>query len=231
MKKTTNHTQITRSLYTPQLEKDACGTGLIANLNGDKSHQLVLDALSMLSCMEHRGAIGADPKSGDGAGILLQNPHDFFEKKCRELGIELPEFGKYGVGMLFFPKDKNLREQCRILFNDYIDESGFELLGYRKVPVDHDVIGDIPRSVEPKIEQVFVKPKEDLEPVDAQRSKTKYSLRATAGPRKTVRRVQRARRIHTPPMSTCSSCLPSSLTATAIITARLTIRPPSRTFT
>lgn len=158
-----------KSLYIPQLEKDSCGTGLIANLNGNKSHQLVLDALSMLSCMEHRGAIGADPKSGDGAGILLQNPHEFFVKKCRELGIDLPEFGNYGVGMLFFPRNKNLRDQCRILFNDYIDESGFELLGYRKVPVDHDVIGDIPRSVEPRIEQVFVKPKEQLDPVALER--------------------------------------------------------------
>lgn len=168
-----------QSLYIPQLEKDSCGTGLIANLNGDKSHQLVLDALSMLSCMEHRGAIGADPKSGDGAGILLQNPHEFFVKKCRELGIDLPEYGNYGVGMLFFPKSKNLRDQCRVLFNDYIDESGFELLGYRKVPVDHDVIGDIPRSVEPRIEQVFVKPKEKLDPETLERRL--YVLRKFTG--------------------------------------------------
>ena len=168
-----------KSLYTPQLEKDSCGTGLIANLSGDKTHQLVLDALSMLSAMEHRGAIGADPKSGDGAGILLQNPHDFFVKKCRELGIDLPEYGDYGVGMLFFPKSKTLRDQCRVLFNDYIDEAGFELLGYRKVPVDHDVIGDIPRSVEPRIEQVFVKPKEKLDPVTLERRL--YVLRKYTG--------------------------------------------------
>lgn len=173
------NTSYAHSLYTPQLEKDSCGTGLIANLNGQKSHQLVLDALSMLSCMEHRGAIGADPKSGDGAGILLQNPHTFFVKKCREKGVELPEFGKYGVGMLFFPRDKNLRDQCRILFNDYIDESGFELLGYRKVPVDHDVIGEVPRSVEPRIEQVFVKPKTDMEPADLERRL--YILRKFTG--------------------------------------------------
>ena len=179
MKNTMQIPNPNKSLYTPQLEKDSCGTGLIANLNGEKSHKLVLDALSMLSCMEHRGAIGADPKSGDGAGILLQNPHDFFVKKCRELGIDLPDFGDYGVGMLFFPKDKNLRDQCRILFNDYIDESGFELLGYRKVPVDHDVIGAMPRSVEPRIEQVFVKPKEKLDPVTLERRL--YVLRKFTG--------------------------------------------------
>ena len=179
MKNTMQIPNPNKSLYTPQLEKDSCGTGLIANLNGEKSHKLVLDALSMLSCMEHRGAIGADPKSGDGAGILLQNPHDFFVKKCRELGIDLPDFGDYGVGMLFFPKDKNLRDQCRILFNDYIDESGFELLGYRKVPVDHDVIGAMPRSVEPRIEQVFVKPKEKLDPATLERRL--YVLRKFTG--------------------------------------------------
>src|SRR5690606_41508197 len=97
MKNTMQIPNPNKSLYTPQPETETCGTGLNANLNGEKSHKLVLDALSMLSCMEHRGAIGADPKSGDGAGILLQNPHDFFVKKCRELGIDLPDFGDYGV--------------------------------------------------------------------------------------------------------------------------------------
>ncbi|GAA5220963.1 glutamate synthase large subunit [Membranihabitans marinus] len=161
--------QAENGLYRSQLEKDSCGAGLIANLRGNKTHQLVLDALFMLSNMEHRGAIGADPNSGDGAGILLQNPHTFFKKKCKELSIDLPEFGKYGVGMLFFPRDKSLREQCRVLFNDYIDEAGFELLGYRKVPVDNEILGVSSKSVEPKIEQVFVKPKEDVDPKTLER--------------------------------------------------------------
>ncbi|MEL6923741.1 MAG: glutamate synthase subunit alpha, partial [Bacteroidota bacterium] len=152
-----------QGLYVPQMESDACGTGLIANLNGLRSHKIVEDALSMLQNMEHRGACGCEPNTGDGAGILTQIPHEFFEKKCREMGFELPGFGDYGVGMVFFPNDRNLRSQCRFLFNDYVDELGFELLGYRKVPTDNEDLGDSAVSVEPRMEQVFVKPKEKMD--------------------------------------------------------------------
>ncbi len=152
-----------RGLYVPSLEKDACGTGLIANLNGNKTHKLIDDALKMLANMEHRGACGCEPNTGDGAGILIQTPHEFFVRKCRAAGFELPDFGEYGVGMVFFPKDKNLMTQCRVLFNDYIDEQGFELLGYRKVPTDNEGLGASAVAVEPRIEQVFVKPKEALD--------------------------------------------------------------------
>jgi len=153
-----------KGLYVPSLEKDSCGTGLIANLNGVKSHKLIDDALTMLAKMHHRGACGCEENTGDGAGILIQTPHDFFKKKCREAGFEIPDFGEYGVGMVFFPKDKNLMSQCRVLFNDYIDEQGFELLGYRKVPTDNEDLGATAISTEPRIEQVFVKPKTALEP-------------------------------------------------------------------
>ena len=158
-----------KGLYIPQLEKDSCGTGLIANLNGEKSHQLVEDALIMLQNMEHRGACGCEPNTGDGAGILIQTPHDFFVKKCQELGFNLPEFAKYGVGVIFFPKDKSLRNQCRVLLNDYIDEMGFELLGYRKIPTDNEELGESAVTSEPRMEQVFLKPIEDLDPKDLER--------------------------------------------------------------
>ena len=154
----------TKGLYTPSLEKDACGIGLIANLDGKKSHQLIEDALHMLSNMEHRGACGCEPNTGDGAGILLQIPHEFFQKKGSEICFELPEFGSYGVGMVFFPNDRTLRTQCRFLFNDYIDELGFEVLGYRKVPTDNEELGETAVSAEPRMEQVFVKPKDKLDP-------------------------------------------------------------------
>ena len=150
-------------LHVPSLEKDSCGTGLIANLNGVKSHKIIDDALTMLHKMEHRGACGCEPNTGDGAGILIQTPHEFFAKKCREAGFDLPDFGCYGVGMVFFPKERNLMSQCRVLFNDYIDEQGFELLGYRKVPVDSEGLGETAISVEPRIEQVFVRPKTELD--------------------------------------------------------------------
>lgn len=153
-----------KGLYVPELEKDSCGTGLIANLNGIKSHKVIEDALTMLTNMEHRGACGCEPNTGDGAGILIQTPHAFFAKKCKEQGFELPEFGKYGVGVVFFPADRNLRRQCRVLFDDYIDELGFDLLGYRKIPTDHEELGESAVSVEPRMEQVFVAPKEPMEP-------------------------------------------------------------------
>ena len=151
-------------LYVPELEKDSCGTGLIANLDGVKTHQLVEDALLMLTNMEHRGACGCEPNTGDGAGILIQTPHEFFEKKCKEQGFDLPAFGEYGVGVAFFPADRNLRRQCRVLFDDYIDELGFELLGYRKIPTDNEELGESAVSVEPRMEQVFVRPTEKLDP-------------------------------------------------------------------
>ena len=153
-----------RSLYVPQAESDACGTGFIANLDGQKSHLLIDHALTMLENMEHRGACGFEENTGDGAGMTIQLPHDFFVAKTTDLGFKIPAFGKYGVGMIFFPKNKKLREESRVLFNDYIDELGFELLGYRVVPTDNSMLGDSAKSVEPHIEQVFIKPKNpDLE--------------------------------------------------------------------
>ena len=154
---------ISKGLYTPQLESDACGTGLIANLKGNKSHELIDQALQMLENMEHRGACGCEPNTGDGAGILIQIPHLFFQHKAKELGFILPDAGLYGVGMIFFPTDRVLREQCRVLLNDYIDECDFELIGYRDVPTQNESLGDSALKVEPKIEQVFVKPKSPLD--------------------------------------------------------------------
>jgi glutamate synthase (NADPH/NADH) large chain len=155
--------QRNQGLYVPELEKDSCGTGLIANLNGNKTHQLVEDALLMLTNMEHRGACGCEPNTGDGAGILIQTPHEFFQEECSKLGFELPEFGKYGVGVVLFPDDPNLRRQCRFLFNDYVDELGFELLGYREIPKNNDGLGKSALSVEPHMEQVFILPKKPLD--------------------------------------------------------------------
>ncbi len=153
----------TKGLYTPELESDACGTGLIANLSGEPKHEVVADALTMLTNMEHRGACGCEPNSGDGAGILVQVPDAFFRKECANEGFELPPFGEYGVGVIFFPSDRQLREQCRVLFDDYVDELGLELLGYRRVPTMNDEVGPTSKSVEPRMEQVFVQPKEPLE--------------------------------------------------------------------
>src|ERR1700688_154146 len=97
-------------LYDPGLEKDSCGVGFIANIKGMKSHQIVRDALNILCNLEHRGAVGADPRAGDGAGILVQIPHAFFERKAAEIGFKLPEPGAYAVGALFMPREKAWRK-------------------------------------------------------------------------------------------------------------------------
>src|SRR4028118_380827 len=115
-----------KTLYVPILEHDSCGTGFVAHLKGIKSHQIVEDAITMLENVEHRGACGCDALSGDGAGILLQMPDLFFREECKRIGIMLPDFGTYGVGMVFFSTDYNTREKCRRLLNKYIKELGFE---------------------------------------------------------------------------------------------------------
>ncbi len=143
-------------LYDPAFEHDACGIGFVANIKGNKSHQVISDALTVLENMEHRGACGCEVNTGDGAGIMIQTPHEFFLDECIKMGIQLPDFGKYGVGTIFFPKDVRLREECRNIFNRAAEKLGLEVLAYRKVPVNIEGIGATALSVEPEIEQVFV---------------------------------------------------------------------------
>ncbi|MBS1598540.1 MAG: glutamate synthase large subunit [Bacteroidetes bacterium] len=145
-----------QGLYHPSYEHDACGIGFVANIKGNKSHQIISDALTILENMEHRGACGCESNTGDGAGIMIQTPHEFFFDECVRLGIHLPAFGKYGVGMLFFPRDIRLKEECRDIFNRSAEKLGLEVLGYRKVPVNPDGIGPTALSVEPVMEQVFI---------------------------------------------------------------------------
>lgn len=156
-----------RGLYTPELEHDSCGIGCIANIDGKKTAQTVQDAIDMLENMEHRGGTGSDPETGDGAGILIQIPHTFFKEECAKLGFELPEPGAYGAGMIFFPANSSVRKECKKLLEKHAIELGFEVLGYRPVPVNEGVPGAGSAKVAPVIEQVFIKHKsateEDLE--------------------------------------------------------------------
>ncbi|RIV23681.1 glutamate synthase large subunit [Fibrisoma montanum] len=148
---------LTEGLYRPEFEHDNCGIGFIADIKGRKSHQIVSDALHMLRRMEHRGAVGSEPNTGDGAGLLIQIPHEFFLDECRKLGIHLPPALEYGVGMVYFPKEARLREECRAILNRNMKKLGLELLGYRVVPVNNTELGDGSRSCEPQMEQLFVK--------------------------------------------------------------------------
>ncbi len=159
----------TKGLYTPELEKDSCGVGLIANLDNEASHEIVQKAVRMLENMEHRGACGCEPNTGDGAGILTQIPHDFFVKECRKLGFELPPNGAYAVGIIFFPADESLKSECRIVFNDFLDEFGLELLGYRKLPTNNASLGHSALMTEPHMEQIFMRPKEQMEQIELER--------------------------------------------------------------
>ncbi|XWW45445.1 glutamate synthase large subunit [Fibrella sp. USSR17] len=144
-------------LYRSEFEHDNCGIGFVAHIKGRKSHRIVSDALSMLRRMEHRGAVGAEGNSGDGAGLLIQIPHEFFVDECRKLGVHLPAAGAYGVGMVYFPKDVWLREECRAVLNRKMKKLGLELLCYRVVPVNNGDLGATSRSCEPQMEQVFIK--------------------------------------------------------------------------
>lgn len=157
-------------LYHPEFEHDACGVGFIAHIKGEKSHQQVADALTMLENMEHRGACGCDPESGDGAGIMIQLPHEFLWDECIDLGIQLQEPGYYGVGMVFLPKDSEMNQICRQVILDAIGERGMEFLGFRNVPVCRDGIGSTALSVEPEIMQFFVnRPQQVTDTTDFER--------------------------------------------------------------
>jgi glutamate synthase (NADPH) large chain len=145
-----------QGLYLPEFEHDACGIGFRAHLKGRKSHQIVADAIHMLERMDHRGACGCDPNTGDGAGILLQIPHEFLYEECLNLGFRLPPLGDYGLGMIFFPSDETQREECKEILNRKITSLGFELLGYRKVPTQNETLGEGSGSVEPWVEQLFI---------------------------------------------------------------------------
>ena len=144
-------------LYDPSFEHDACGIGFVAHIRGKKSHQHVSDALTVLENMEHRGACGCEANTGDGAGIMIQIPHEFFYAEALKSGVMLPAVGKYGVGVIFFPKNVTLREACRDTFNRTAEQLGLEILWYRRVPVNTEGIGETALSVEPEMEQVFIK--------------------------------------------------------------------------
>ncbi|MFP3938762.1 MAG: glutamate synthase large subunit [Thermoanaerobaculia bacterium] len=143
-------------LNDPRWEVDACGVGFVADLHGRPSHEIVEQGLEILVNLTHRGAAGADETTGDGAGLLLQMPHDLMAAAAREEGITLPGPGEYGVGMLFLPRDEGLRRRCEELFEEAVRSRGHELLGWRDVPVDPSALGRIASEKEPVIRQAFL---------------------------------------------------------------------------
>ncbi len=148
--------QENRGLYDPRFEHDSCGVGFICDIKGAVSNQIIKQGLEVLNRLAHRGATGADPKTGDGAGILIQLPHEFFVKVCEKEGIELPDAGHYGTGLVFLPKDPREKEFCKAQFQKIAKEEWQGVLGWRSVPVDNSDIGVTARETEPAIEQVFI---------------------------------------------------------------------------
>ncbi len=145
-----------QGLYHPEYEHDSCGVGFLCNIKGQKSNLLIKQSLEVLRRLSHRGATGADPKTGDGAGLLIQIPHEFFKKTAQSAKIELPNVGEYGTGLVFLPQKSEERKLCKDIFAKVIAEEGQRLLGFREVPVDNSFIGKSARETEPEIEQVFI---------------------------------------------------------------------------
>lgn len=159
-----------QGLYDPQFEHDACGIGCIANIKGKKSHSIVNQGIEILKNLAHRGGVGSEPDTGDGAGILIQMPHKFMRKVCENENIELPGKGDYGVGMLFLSPDKDTREESLTILKSIIESEGQTVLGVRNVPVYDVCIGNTAREAQPYIVQVFVgKADKDMDNDDFER--------------------------------------------------------------
>ena len=148
-----------QGLYLPEFEHENCGAGFICNLKGEKTNQIIHDALEILVNLEHRGGVSADGKTGDGAGLLIDIPHEYFNRVC---DFKLPAAREYAVGMVFLPKISNQYDYCKEIFEKEIKEQGLVVLGWRAVPVDSTQLGPIAAASEPNIEQIFVGKKEDI---------------------------------------------------------------------
>jgi glutamate synthase (ferredoxin) len=145
-----------QGLYDPRNEHDACGIGFVASIKGQKSHDIIVKGIQLLINLTHRGACGCDPETGDGAGVLIQIPHNFFVRECRKLGFTLPAAGEYGVGMTFLPVERHPRLQCEGIIEKIVRGEGLTVLGWRDTPIEGSAIGRVARGSQPYIQQIFV---------------------------------------------------------------------------
>jgi glutamate synthase domain-containing protein 2/glutamate synthase domain-containing protein 1/glutamate synthase domain-containing protein 3 len=145
-----------QGLYDPAQERDSCGIGFVANIKGQKSHDIIVKGIQVLINLTHRGACGCDPETGDGAGVLIQIPHKFFARECAKRGFTLPPAGEYGVGMTFLPVERHDRLQCEGILERIVTEEGLTVLGWRDTPINGAAIGREARNSQPYIQQIFV---------------------------------------------------------------------------
>ncbi|MDG1857734.1 MAG: hypothetical protein P8I94_01440, partial [Emcibacteraceae bacterium] len=151
-----------QGLYNPANEHDSCGIGFLANIKGKKSHSIVKQGLQILENLTHRGAVGADPLAGDGAGILLHIPDQFMQDETKKIDIKLPKTGEYGVLMIFLPHEEKVREKIKKIFEDLVETEGQKFLGWRDVPTDNSKFSENVKSTEPFIAQGFVSQADDI---------------------------------------------------------------------
>ena len=188
-------------LYRPQNEKDACGLGFVAHIKGLKAHSIVQQGLKILENLDHRGAVGADKLMGDGAGILIQIPDEYYRAEMALQGVELPPPGEYGVGMIFLPKERASRLACEQELARAIKAEGQVLLGWRDVPVDRDMpMSPTVREKEPVIRQIFIGRGQDIIVPDALERKL-YVIRKTASSAIQALQLTHSREYYVPSMS------------------------------
>ena len=152
-----------QGLYSPEFEHDNCGAGFICSLKGEKTNNIIPKALNILTCLEHRGAVSSDGKTGDGAGILIEIPHDYFVKEC---DFKLPKPYDYAVGMVFLPQKINQLNYCVDVFEKEIQKQGLNILGWRNVPINSKVVGSIAAKTQPVVKQVFIEKNNTLSETD-----------------------------------------------------------------
>ena len=145
-----------RGLYHPSFEHDSCGVGFIARIDGKPTHSIIEDSIKVLVNLEHRGAVGSDKATGDGAGLLVQTPDLFFRKESIQFGIKLPSKGEYAVGMIFMPQDKTAADKCASVFEKIAEEEKCQVLGWRDVPVSSRELGELAKRSQPQVRQVFL---------------------------------------------------------------------------
>ncbi len=189
-----------QGLYDPANEHDACGVGFVAHIKGRKSHTIVEHGLLILKNLTHRGAVGADPKASDGAGILIQIPDRFFREELAKQGVKLPPFGQYGVGNVFLPQEPASRLACEYEIERAVKDEGQILLGWRDVPVDGSDLGESVKRVEPVIRQIFIGRGSNVTVTDALERKL-YIIRKSSGHAIQALKLAHGKQFYVPSMS------------------------------
>ena len=205
-----------QGLYDPANEHDACGVGFVAHIKGKKTHEIVQGGLKILENLDHRGAVGADPLMGDGAGILIQIPDAYFREEMAKQGVKLPPPGEYGVGMVFLPKEAASRQACEQELERAVNGEGQVVLGWRDVPVDHEMpMSPRVKAKEPVIRQIFIGRGKDVMVTEALERKL-YVIRKTASHAIQQLRLKHGKEYYVPSMSARTLIYKGLLLATQV---------------